>query len=215
MSDKITVVFADDHPLFRSGVRQALEREERISIVGEADNGEQALQMIEQSKPAVAVLDINMPRMSGLEVARRSDAMGLDTKVILLTMLEDRRVFLDAMDSGVKGYVLKDGAVAEITRAILAVADDRHFVSPTLSGLLLSRNRSGLESANPALSDLTETELRIFRLIATLKSNQEIADELFVSKRTIENHRVNMARKLRLTSSRALLKFALQNQAGL
>lgn len=212
MADKINIVIADDHPLFRAGVRQALAKEDRIVVVDEADDGEQALKKITERKPDVAVLDINMPRLSGLDVARRADATGLETKIILLTMIEDRKIFLEAMDLGVMGYVLKDSAVSEIARAILSVSEDKHFISPTLSGSLLRRKSQAQTSSHPSLSDLTPTEHRILKLIGELKSNQEIADELFISKRTVENHRVNMAKKLSLSGTNSLLKFALEHR---
>ena len=111
------------------------------------------------------------------------------------------------------GYVLKDSAVAEIGRAIETVFDGRHYVSPTLSGLLVDRKKGG--PLPPELKNLTPTELRIVKLVADLKSNQEIADELAISKRTVENHRVNIARKLNLSGTHALLKLALKNKPAL
>lgn len=213
MSEQITVVLADDHPLLRAGVRQSLERHADIKVVAEADNGEEALSKIVDLKPAVAVLDIQMPKLTGLELAKKAEAMGLSTRIILLTMVDDRKVFLDAMESGVAGYVLKDSAVSEIGRAIVMVADDRHYISPSLSGLLLERRQG--DALPPSLKDLTPTEVRIVRLIADLKSNQEIADEMAISKRTVENHRVNIARKLSLTGSNAILRFALKHKGDL
>jgi DNA-binding NarL/FixJ family response regulator len=213
MDEEIKVVIADDHPIFRAGVRQALEKSPGIVVVGEAENGEEALDTIINLKPRVAVLDVQMPKMSGLEVARRIEHLHLPTKVIMLTMLDDRKIFLEAIDAGITGYVLKDSAVSEVRKAIEAVCQDRHYISPSLSGLLV--DRKGASSIPPQLRDLTPTEIRILKLIARLKTNQEIADELFISKRTVENHRVNMARKLELKSTNALLKFALTHQSQL
>ncbi len=212
--EKITVLIADDHPIFRAGMRQVIEGDERCAIVGESEDGEAALRQIQNLKPRVAVLDIQMPKMTGLAVAQRADAMNLDTRIILLTMLDDKRVFLEAMETGVKGYVLKDSASTEILRAIVAVSGDRHYISPTLSGLLVEKRNKGGQLP-PLVETLTPTEARILKLIANLKSNQEIADELFISRRTVENHRVNIARKLSLSGTNSLLKFALQHKADL
>jgi len=153
--------------------------------------------------------------MTGLEIARRALAMNLETKIILLTMIDDKKIFLEAMDAGVKGYILKDSAVSEIIKAIKAVNTERYYISPSLAGILLQkRNVSGAQITT-AIKDLTSTEIRVLTCIADLKTNQEIADELFVSKRTIENHRVNIAKKLNLQSSNGVLKFALQHKSDL
>jgi len=213
MDERISVIIADDHPFFRAGVRQALEKEPAIVIVGESENGDDALAKVIHLKPHVAVLDIQMPDITGLEVAKRIEHLGLSTEVILLTMLDDRKVFLEAIDAGVKGYVLKDSAVSELRKAITSVYEGRHYISPSLAGLLV--DRKGRSPAPPKLRNLTPTELRVLGLIAALKTNQEIADELYISKRTVENHRVNMAKKLDLEGTNALLKFALQNNPDL
>ncbi|HEY6951227.1 MAG TPA: response regulator transcription factor [Bacteroidota bacterium] len=213
MREPVTVIIADDHPMFRAGVRQSLENDPDIKLLGDAENGEQAFEKIQKLKPRVAILDVQMPVMTGLEVARRVEKLNLSTHVILLTMLDDRKFFLEAIDAGIKGYVLKDSAVSELKKAINAVCDDRHYISPSLAGLLVARK--GPSPAPAQLRDLTPTEMRVLKLIAALKSNQEIADEMFISKRTVENHRVNMAKKLDLNGTNALLKFALSHQSQL
>jgi DNA-binding NarL/FixJ family response regulator len=211
MGNQIRVIIADDHPLFRSGVRQALEKEPGIAVIGEAEDGEAALGKILDLKPEVAILDIQMPKMTGLEVAKRVEHLGIRTCVILLTMLDDKKIFLEAIDAGVQGYVLKDSAVSELGKAVTAVHAGRHYISPSLSSLLVERKTASLPPHK--LKDLTPTETQILALIAGLKTNQEIADELFISKRTVENHRVNMAKKLGLNGTNALLKFALTHQS--
>ena len=213
MDKPIGVILADDHPIFRAGVRQALEKEPGITVVAEAENGEEALVAIMNLKPHVAILDVQMPRMTGLQVAKRIEHLKLTTQVILLTMLDDKKIFFEAIDAGVRGYVLKDSAVSELHKAIVAVSRDRHYISPSLSGLLVDRKNA--LSPPASLRDLTPTELHILKLVAELKTNQEIADELFISKRTVENHRVNIARKLGLDGTNALLKFALSHQSQL
>ncbi len=210
MAEHTSILIADDHPLFRAGLRQALEKGSGLRIIAEVENGEDALAVLVNQKPDVAVLDIQMPRLTGLEIAKRAEHIGLETRIILLTMLDDKKIFLDAMESGVKGYVLKDGAVSEIRSAIATVIGGKHYISPSLSGLLVERRRGG--PATPELSSLTAAELGVMKLIAELKSNQEIADDLLISKRTVENHRVNISKKLNLTGSNAILRFALKHK---
>jgi len=214
MAEPIRTVIVDDHPIFRAGIRQVLEKHEAVTIVGEAENGEEALKIIAELRPHVAIVDFQMPVMSGLDVVRRLEATGSETKVVLLTMQDDRRIFLEAMDLGVAGYVLKDSAVTEILQAVKAVMNDRPFVSPTLAGFLLQK-RSATTTVPLLPGKLTAAELQILKLIGDLKSNQEIAEELFISRRTVENHRVNMAKKLKLKGTHALLRLALENKEGL
>ena len=215
MPEKVTILIADDHPLFREGVRQMLEREPSFTVVAEAGDGEVALHKMSELKTDVAILDINMPKMTGLVVAQRASAMNLRTYIMLLTMLDDKKIFLEAMDAGVKGYILKDSAVSEIVKAVTAVNEGRHYISPILAGILLQKRSSSNEHVSSSLKELTLTEIRILNRIADLKTNQEIADELFVSKRTIENHRANIAKKLNLQSTNGVLKFALQHKADM
>lgn len=212
MDEDIRILIADDHPIFRAGIRQVLEKERHLRIVGECADGEEALRSIMDLHPDVAVLDFQMPRMTALDVVRRLAATGVETRVVLLTMVDDRKIFLEAMDLGVSGYVLKDSAVTEIVQAVKSVVDERPFISPVLTRFLLEqRAKSGAPPS--AIHLLTPTEARILKLIGELKSNREIAEHLFISKRTVENHRDHIARKLNLSGSHALLKFALENRS--
>jgi two-component system, NarL family, response regulator DegU len=215
MPEPLTILIADDHPIFRSGVNQVLAEDPLITVVAEEDNGDNAFRKISDLQPDIAILDINMPKMTGLDIARRVSAMNLETKIILLTMLDDKKIFLEAMDAGVMGYILKDSAVSEILRAVHAVTNDRHYLSPTLSEVLLQKRSALSNQPSVTFKELTPTEIRIMRAIAELQSNQEIADELFISKRTVENHRTNIAKKLSLKDSNAVLKFALQHKSEL
>jgi len=214
MSDRITIVIADDHPLFRAGVRQAIDADAAMQIVGEASDGEMALSLIQQRTPKVAVLDIQMPKMTGLAIAEKLQLDGSPTGVILLTMFNDQKMFLQAMDIGVRGYVLKDAGMQDIVDAVHAVADEKYYLSPSLSGLLLSKRKPTAAPANEGslIELLTPSERQIVSLIAELKSNKEIASVLFISHRTVENHRVNISRKLGLRGPNSLLKFSIQNK---
>ena len=138
--ERIRIVIADDHPIFRKGLRHALETDRELEIVGEAQDGMQALELIEELKPAVIVLDIEMPRKTGLEVARDIQKRNLPVEIIFLTMYKDEDMFNEAMSLGVKGYVLKECAVSDLAMSVKTVIAGHHFISPAVSELLVNRN---------------------------------------------------------------------------
>lgn len=214
MSERITVFIADDHPIFRQGLRQILERDPSFTIVGEAADGPTALDAIERLRPRIAVLDVDMPGMDGLGVAAALDDRRLPTAVVILTMHKDARVLDTALKAGVKGYVLKDGALVEIVDGLKAVAAGRHFVSPQLTTHLVSR-RTTVQEGTPSLDLLTETERKVLRLLAGFKTTKEIASALDISPRTVDRHRSNMAEKLGLSGTHALTKFAVTHESQL
>jgi DNA-binding NarL/FixJ family response regulator len=158
-----------------------------------------------------------MPGSDGFEVARKMLEKNLPTKVIFLTMHKDEHFLNKALDLDVKGYLIKESAVTDIINCIKNVAEGRVFISPSISGFLLKRIKQAEKTKDTAafLESLTQTERRILTLIADYKTSREIGDELFVSFRTIENHRANIARKLDLKGSHALIKFALENKSRL
>lgn len=213
----IQVIIADDHPVVRSGMCYVIATDTTISIRGEANNGEEALQLIEQHKPDVAVLDIEMPKLDGFQVIREMTRRRLRTRVVFLTMHSGPDLLYEAIDLGADGYLLKESALTEILRALHAVAGGDRFVSSVLTRHLLERRElSGrLARDQPSLELLTEAERRVLRAVANNKSSKEIADELCISYRTVENHRTNICQKLGVHGSNALLKFALQNRAAL
>ena len=215
MPGKIRIIIADDHPIFRGGLRQIISADESIEIIGEADNGEKALEIIQELKPDIAVLDIDMPKKTGLDVIR--ELKDSNTKIIFLTMYAEEDIFDEAMDFGIKGYVLKDSAVNDIIECILSVNEDNYYISPNVSNLLVNRrNKSkNLIKKNPELGNLTKTERNILRFISENKTSKEIAEVLFLSHRTVENHRTNISNKLNLKGSHSLLKFAIENKSYL
>lgn len=217
MSREITVLIADDHPIFRHGLRQLVEKDPQIKVVAEADNGETALELIAVHRPEAVVLDVNMPRKDGFAVLLDLRSQRLPTLVIFLTMHKDETHFNEALNLGVRGYVLKESAATDITNCIKAVVAGQSYVSPELSTYLLNRGRraSTLRQEKPALSELTATERQVLTLLAGYKTNREIAGELFVSVRTIENHRANICSKLGLHGTHALMKFALKHKSEL
>lgn len=208
MSEKISVLIADDHPIFRRGLRMVIESDAALNVVAEVENGADALLKILELEPDVAVLDADMPEMDGLTVARMIQEKNLPTLPVFLTMHRDEAIFNAAIDADVKGFVIKDSAANDIVHCIKEVAAGRRCFSSVLSDFLINRR-----SADPSpLETLTASERRILRLIANGKTTREIAEELFISPRTVDHHRANIAAKLDLKGKNALLTFALTNK---
>ena len=217
MNRKVRVLIADDHPIFRQGLRQIIDTAPELEVVCEAADGEQALEWLQGPGADVAVLDLTMPLKDGFAVARAVREQGLQVPLVLLTMHQDEHYLNAALDLGVRGYVVKDSATTEIVHCIQAVASGQEYVSPTLSSLLIRRSRraAALTEQKPALTGLTPTERRILKLIAEGQTSREIAALLNIGVRTVEHHRNNVALKLGLRGSHALLKFAVQHQSEL
>ena len=217
MTNEVRILIADDHPIFRNGLAQLLRTVPNFAVVAEVGDGDAALRCFQQRTFDVAVLDIDMPEKDGLEVARAVAAKGMSVRIIVLTMHKNESLFNAALSSGVAGYVLKDSATADIINAVKAVMRGEEFISPALTSYLFNRSRraSALERHTPALNDLTEAERRVLKLIGQYKTSTEIADELFISKRTVDRHRENIAEKLGLRGSHSVLKFALEHKDNL
>jgi DNA-binding NarL/FixJ family response regulator len=215
--DKIRIIIADDHPVFRHGLRQVIEAESDLHILGEAQDGIAALDAIRCHKPQVAVLDVDMPRMDGFAVVRAMREERLNAQIVFLTMHKDEDLFNEAMNLDVHGYVVKDSAVTEIAGSVRAAAGGQVFISPSVSAYLLNRSRrtAALVAQTPSMASLTATERRIMLAIAEHKTSKEIARDLFVSHRTVENHRSNICQKLDLHGAHALLRFALDHKSEL
>ncbi len=217
MNPIATILIADDHPLFRRGVRQAIEADPSLRVIAEAGDGRAALQSIREVKPDICILDIQMPELDGLAVVRHMRAHRFRAEVILLTMYKEQDLLNAALDLGVKGYVLKESAVNDILHAIRSVSAGCRYISPVLSDFLIAR-RAGAEALRnerPGLERLTTSESRILKLIAEDKTSKEIADELGLSPRTVENHRTNICAKLDVHGVHGLVKFAYDNKSRL
>jgi DNA-binding NarL/FixJ family response regulator len=214
---KIRVMIVDDHPLFRQGLRQAIGGDSRFEVIGEAEDGEIALERILELCPAIAVLDVNLPKLNGLEIAAALRAKKSRVNLVILTMLKDEQAFNKALNLGIHGYVLKENAADEILNCIAAVSRSEAYVSPSLTDFLLRRRSraESLASHKPGLEDLTVAEKRILKRVAQGRTNKEIAAELFVSPRTVESHRSNICEKLELTGANRLLQFAFENRDAL
>ena len=217
MASDIKIFIADDHPIFRLGLRQIIERAPQLVIVDEAEDGEAAWQKLKTTDADVAILDVDMPGRDGFEVARAVREARLNIALIFLTMHKDEHFLNQALDLNVKGYVIKDSALTDIVQCIRAVAAGQDYVSPQLTGFLLNRSRRAAElvTHKPQLTTLTPIERRVLKLVAEYKSNKQIASELFLSARTIEHHRARIGQKLELEGRHALLKFALEHQSEL
>lgn len=211
---KITIIVADDHPMFRDGVKQALSNDPSLNVIAVASDGEQALQLVKEYSPDVAVLDMNMPKLTGLNVLKELKKAEAKTEVVFLTMFDDEEILNEAMDLGVKGYILKESASIDIVNAVRAIHEGRHYLSPALTDKLLKRKekKESFSSTYPQLQNLTEQERRILKMIADSKTSKEIADALFLSQKTIDNYRFKISEKLGLSGSYSLLKFALENR---
>lgn len=217
MKNEITLVIADDHPIFRQGLRQIIELEPGLKVLGEASDGRAALNLIQELHPDVAVLDVNMPEMKGFDVAREIQRQEQQVGVIFLTMYDDERMFNEALNVGAKGYLLKDSAISDIVTSIRTVAAGQHYITPAISNFLVNRaaRSAALSEQAPSLKDLTPTELKILKLIANNESTKAIAAQLFISYRTVENHRHNICQKLGLHGNNALIRFAFEHRSEL
>jgi DNA-binding NarL/FixJ family response regulator len=213
----VRILIVDDHPIFRKGLRQVIDAHPPLAVVGEASDGEEALNAITELKPDLVILDIDMPSKNGLQVARALRDLGDSTDIVVLTMYEDEEMFNEAMDIGVRGYVLKESAVRDILESIRLVRAGKHYISPSISSYLVQRDsRSrGLRKTLPSLDDLTPMERKILRMVADGMTSRDIAARLNISPKTVDNHRLGISTKLGLHGAHSLLKFAVQHRTKL
>jgi DNA-binding NarL/FixJ family response regulator len=215
MPDEITIVLVDDHPVVRKGLRLSIEEDARMKVVAEAGDGEAALGLIKELKPQLALLDIDMPKLGGLGVAKEVSRLGLKTKIIFLSFHRDEDFFRAAIDIGGRGYLLKDSAMDEIVTAINTVIAGQVYMSSAIALQLLQSSGAASDTQDDSLiGDLTPSERRILLLIADGLSSKEIGAELSIHYRTVENHRTNICRKLGIEGANALLRFAVQHKGN-
>lgn len=205
-NDIVRIILADDHPTVRAGIRQFLEHDRRIHIVAEANDGEEALHLIARHQPDVAVLDLQMPRLSGLEVARRLHQEQAKVRVLILTAYDDDPYIFAALRAGAKGYLLKTAGPEELIRAVRSVHAGRSALAPSVAERVVEQLGSGSAGA-AALERLTERELDVLRLAARGRTNRAIGSGLNISERTVHSHLVNIFAKLGVnTRTEAALK---------
>jgi DNA-binding NarL/FixJ family response regulator len=208
----ITTVLADDHPIVRQGLRTLLEDDTRCRVVGEAADGLTALDLIVELRPVLAILDVQLPDLNGIEVARRVQVQAPDTRVIMLSMHADEPYVLEALRYGASGYVLKGDATTDLINAVRAAVEGRRFLSAPLVERAIDTYARGTSEADRPLDRyelLTSREREVLHLAAQGLSNGQIGDRLAISRRTAETHRANLLRKLGLVSQTELVRFAI------
>ena len=215
MTTEIRLVIADDHPIVRQGLRQVIEKDAELKIVAEVGDGQAALEQINATQPDIAILDIDMPRMSGFDVARALAGLSHPVGIIFLTVHCEKEFFNEALELGARGYVLKDSSVTDIVACVRAVAAGQNYVSPTLTTYLFGQRRRESEPQRSQIEALTPTERQIVKLIAEYKTSKEIAATLFISRHTVQTHRKNICVKLELEGNHALMRFALEHKSQL
>ena len=206
----ITAIIADDHEIVRRGLRGILENEGACHVVAEAADGLTAAQLVEKHKPSVLVLDLNMPRLHGLEVLRQVRTSSPHTRVIVLSMHNDEPYVIEALRTGAMAYVLKGSESTEIVRALQEVLAGRRFLSATLSEWAINALAAKPADDSDPLHALTPRERTVLQLAAEGHSNGEVAEKLFISPRTAETHRTNLLRKLGLQTQTDLVRFAIR-----
>ena len=211
--NSITLVLADDHHVVRQGLLKLLEAEPGISVIGDAENGQQAIQLTRQLQPDILVIDLMMPGINGIEVTKQVSKISPQTKTIILSMYGNESYVIEAFRVGAKAYVLKEATVDELVIAIRQAASNHRYLSQALSEKAIENYVSKDKNKDIPVDlyeNLTMREREIFHLVAQGFTNVQIAFKLCLSRRTIEVHRRNMMRKLGISSQRELLHFAMQ-----
>lgn len=199
---------ADDHPMLRKGVTDLIIQTADIEWVGSAADGKEAIEKIQLLKPDVAILDIEMPYFNGIEVAQNLIKEKTLTKFILLTLFKDESFLKNALKAGIHGYLLKDSSENEIITAIRSVYEGKTYISTALTSILIGNNND-----DNLLNQLSSQEINILKLVAKQKTSVEIADMLFLSTKTVANHRANISKKLQLSGEQnGLLKWAIEHK---
>lgn len=206
------VVLADDHPVFLLGMNSYIENFPNFRVIKTASNGEEALNYILELKPEIAILDIDMPKKSGIEVAAELFKRKNETKIILLTFFLNQENYYKALKIGIHGLLMKENALNEINECLQKVSNNLSYISAHCHNHL-ENDKVSMDDyflSNPDLSILSDTELTVLRKVSENKTNREIAEEIYKSEKTIKNHRYNICQKLNLKGSNGLLEFALK-----
>jgi two-component system response regulator NreC len=211
-STRLRLALADDHTIMRSGLRLLLERESDFSIVGEAGDGREVIEIVEAQSPDVVIMDVAMPNLNGIEAARRITSAHPRTAVIILSMHSDESYVLRALNAGARGYLLKDSAESDLISAVRAVSEGKAFFSPAISKLLVEDyvrqlRQRGVEDSYELL---TPRERELLQLVAEGKTTKEAATVLNLSPHTVDTHRANLMRKLNVNSLPELILYAVR-----
>ncbi len=212
----IRVLIADDQALFRRGVFVVLAGEDGIKVVAEVDNGEDAVARAEQLAPDVVLMDVRMPRLSGIEAAREVRDLLPTTKILMLTVSDEEDDLYEAIKAGANGYLLKEISVEEVAEAIRAVVQGQSLISPSMASKLLNEfnalARRAAQQEQVSAPVLTARELQVLKLVARGLSNREVAEELFISENTVKNHVRNILEKLHLHSRMEAVMYAVRKR---
>jgi DNA-binding NarL/FixJ family response regulator len=212
VNQKYRIVIAEDHTILREGLRALLSSRPEFEIVGEAEDGRAAVQCIERLKPALALMDLSMPRMNGMDAIREIKKRCPETKILVLTVHKTEEYILATFKAGADGYALKDSTHTELVMAIKSVLTGKPYLSPGISEKVIEGYLEGRQTlkARTAYETLTHREREILKLIAEGYKNKEIADDLCISVKTVEKHRANIMEKLGLHNVQALTAFAIE-----
>ena len=207
----ISVVIADDHMMFRQGLKAVLDEDANIRVIGEAENGSQAVELCEELRPDVVVMDVTMPEMSGIIATRLLKGLDDSTEIIILSMHESETYVVEALKSGARGYVLKDSAVDELVFAIKAVHSGGTFLSPKAATVVVDKLIAGGAKKGEMVFDiLSHREVEVLQLMCEGKSVKETAEILGLSPKTVDSHRANIMSKLDVRDVPSLVKFAIR-----
>jgi DNA-binding NarL/FixJ family response regulator len=206
------IVLADDHVMFRQGIKNILEKDKGLEVIGEAGDGLKLLELLNKVIPDMIILDISMPNLRGIEATQEIKMILPEVKVLILSMHKDKEFVYSAISAGAEGYLLKEDADTELFAAIEKIRQEGRYISPLLLGdltdeLFQAHHKGQL---TPRIEPLTTREREVLKLIAEGTSNKEIADLLFISVRTVENHRANIMSKLNIKSTANLIKYAIR-----
>ena len=203
----IRVLIADDHGIVRSGLKMLIDRQPDMEVASEAEDGIEAVEKVLSDRPDVAVLDVSMPRLTGLHAARQIRSHTEDVQVLMLSMHDEDAYFFDALEAGASGYVSKRGADGDLINAIRTVADGRTFLNSRTQQALM---KQWLEDGPKRPDELTPREMEVVKLIAEANTNRQIAEALQVSEKTVESHRANVLSKLGMRDRVELVRYAIR-----
>jgi DNA-binding NarL/FixJ family response regulator len=214
MEEPFSILLADDHTMFRRGVRRIIQSINGTEVVGEASDGFELLELVKKTSPRLVIVDISMPNLRGLEATRELKIINPAVKVLILTMHKDMEYLYHAFSTGADGYLLKEDADSELISAIETMRKGGTYISPLLSApladLVIEKSRPGAEHRASPRDVLSLREQEILKLIAEGKSSKEMAGLLFISTRTVQHHRANIMRKLKIKKTADLVKYAIQ-----
>ena len=212
---KLKILVADDHPIFRIGLCSVIQSGFPDAIISEADNGITAWDFIKEKMPDVAVLDVNMPGIDGLELCKRIQKENLNTKVIILTMYKEKSLLEKAKENGAKSYLIKDNSVFEVVDSIITILDNKYYWSESLKDIQIEINETNKEAIkiDSILKELTSTELKTLKLVCKNYTSKEIAEFLFITSKSVDNNRSRISKKLGLDQiTNSLLIWAMKHK---